>query len=356
MSQLKSCTVCTSSFVVRFSYQVQRTLDKIYYFCSQDCHERHLCSEKLNTCSECSKEFEFLYAYQQMNIDGVNHHFCSERCRKVSLTTMHQRQNRMKRIAVLNQKGGTGKTTTSVNVAAALADLGKRVLLIDLDAQSNVSVSLGLTSPRTISDILMGECHPADCVINVSENFDAIISSPSLSTVETYLIQLKESRNEVLKRQMKPVTNYDVVILDCSPNLSVLAQNTLTYVDQLLIPVSCDYLSLVGVRNIMRTLKTFNEVLLSHVDVLGVVPTFYGLSEQCTFETMRSLQAFFQDKVLHPVRVDPALRQAPMHKQTIFEYDSLSKGAEDYRRLARQIFSRLTAEHTVSVDGNARIK
>ena len=122
--------------------------------------------------------------------------------------------------------------------------------------------------------------------------------------------------------------------------------NTLTYADHILIPVSCDYLSLVGVRNIMRTLRKINEVLLSQVDVIGVVPTFYGLSEQCTIETMRSLKAFFKDKVLHPVRVDPSLRQAPMHKQTIFEYAPDSDGAHDYYNLAQQLVASLDASDT----------
>jgi chromosome partitioning protein len=341
MSKLKSCTVCKTRFVVRFSYQVQRTLNEIYYFCSQKCHETHLCAEERHTCSICDKNFDLLYAYQQMNIDGITHHFCSEICRKKSINSMKKRQNKMTRIAVLNQKGGTGKTTTSVNVAAALAELGKKVLIIDLDSQSNVAVSLGLKTNRTISDVLLNEAHPSECIINVSNNLDALISSTSLSTVETYLVQLKEARNEVLKKQLKPISNYDFVILDCSPSLSVLNQNTLTYADHVLIPVSCDYLSLVGVRNIMRTLKNVNEVLLSPIDVLGVVPTFYGLSEQCTQDTMRSLRAFFKDKVLHPVRVDPALRQAPMHKKTIFEYAPNTMGAIDYKQLAQQLIVRI---------------
>jgi chromosome partitioning protein len=259
-----------------------------------------------------------------MNLDGITHHFCSEGCRRATLEAQTQRQVKMKRIAVLNQKGGTGKTTTSVNVSAALAHLGQRVLLIDVDAQSNVGVSLGLSSPRTISDILLGDAHPADCIINVAENFDAIISNSSLSAVETDLA-------------WAPISNYDVVILDCSPSLSLLNQNTLTYADHILIPFSCDYLSLVGVRNIMKTVSKINEVLLSQINVIGVVPTFYGLSQQCTIETMSSLQTFFRDKVLHPVRVDPALRQAPMHQQTIFEYAPDSTGAQDYQIIAQQM-------------------
>ena len=341
MSQGKTCTVCSKSFTIRFSYQVQRTTDEIVYFCSQNCQERHLRADSQTQCSECEKSFELLYAYQQMNLDGVTRFFCSEACRRDALETQTRRQSQMRRVAVLNQKGGTGKTTTSVNVSAALAQLGKRVLLVDLDAQSNVGVSLGLSSPRTISDVLLNDAHPADCIINVSENFDAIISSTSLSSVETDLVWTQEGRNQVLSQRMAPISNYDVVILDCSPSLSVLNQNTLTYADHILIPVSCDYLSLVGVRNIMRTLRKINEVLLSQIDVIGVVPTFYGLSQQCTEETMRSLLAFFKDKVLHPVRVDPALRQAPMHKQTIFEYAPSSVGAHDYEQLARQLLERL---------------
>jgi chromosome partitioning protein len=333
----KSCSVCERTFMVRFSYQVQRTSEAMFYFCSQNCQEKHLRADSQSVCSHCDASFEMLYAYQQMNLDGVTHHFCSESCRRDMLEEQSRHQKKIKKIAVLNQKGGTGKTTTSVNISAALAQLGQRVLLVDFDAQSNVGVSLGLSSPRTISDVLLNDAHPADCIINVSENFDAIISSTSLSSVEADLVRVREGRNRVLSHRMTPVTNYDVVILDCSPSLSVLNQNTLTYADYILIPVSCDYLSLVGVRNIMRTLKRVNEVLLSQVDVIGVVPTFYGLSQQCTDETMKSLLAFFKDKVLHPVRVDPALRQAPMHKQTIFEYAPESTGASDYFNLAKQL-------------------
>lgn len=341
MNHMKTCSVCANSFTIRFSYQVQRTTDEIIYFCSQSCQERHLRAELLNTCTHCDTPFELLYAYQQMNLDGVTHYFCSEACRRDTLAAQTKRQRSMKRIAVLNQKGGTGKTTTSVNVSAAFAHLGQRVLLIDVDAQSNVGVSLGLTSPRTISDILLGNAHPTDCIVNVSENFDAIVSNSSLSSVETDLAWTQEGRNLILTEQMAPISNYDVVILDCSPSLSLLNQNTLTYADHILIPFSCDYLSLVGVRNIMKTVSKINEVLLSQVNVLGVVPTFYGLSEQCTIETMASLQAFFRDKVLQPIRVDPALRQAPMHQQTIFEYAPKSDGAHDYKALVQQLMALL---------------
>lgn len=340
MGQFQSCSVCSKSFTVRFSFQVQRTMDQVFYFCSQSCHERQLNAEDLLECNVCSKQFEFVYAYQKLNLDGSDYHFCSEPCRQNALRQLQKRQRRMRKIAVLNQKGGTGKTTTSVNLSAGLATLGYKVLLIDLDAQSNVGVSLGVTSKYTMSDILSDESHPSECIVSVGPNLDVIVSSASLSAVEAELVQLERARNEVLSQRMKSISQYDFVILDCSPSLSVLNQNTLTYADHILIPVSCDYLSLVGVRNIMRTIKDVNEVLLSHVDILGLVPTFYGLSEQCTLETMKSLKAFFKDKVLTPIRVDPALRQAPMHKKTIFEYAPSSHGAEDYKRLAHQLAHR----------------
>jgi len=336
----KECTVCKAQFRVRFAYQVQRTLSETSFFCSHECQKRHLMAESRPACSVCGTLFEPLYAFQQRTHDGVTTYFCKEECRRTALAQEDARRRSVKKIAVLNQKGGTGKTTTSISLAAGLADLGRRVLLVDLDAQSNVAVSLGLTAPRSISDVLLGEAHALDCVVQVSPNLDAIISGASLSTVETKLVQLEVARHEVLSARLAAVKQYDFVILDCSPSLSVLNQNSLTYADYVLIPVSCDYLSLVGVRNIMRTLKSVNEVLLSPVEILGVVPTFYGLSEQCTRETMKSLKGFFGDKVLHEIRVDPTLRQAPMHRKTIFEHAPNSMGAQDYRALAAQVAAR----------------
>lgn len=340
----KECTVCKTPFRVRFAYQVQRTLSDTSYFCSHECQKRHLMVESRHACGVCGTLFEPLYAFQQRTHEGVTDYFCKEECRKAALAKEEASRRSVTKIAVLNQKGGTGKTTTSISLAAGLADLGHRVLLVDLDAQSNIAVSLGLTAPRSISDVLLGEAHPLDCVVQVAPNLDAIISGASLSTVETKLVQLEVARHEALSLRLASVKQYDFVILDCSPSLSVLNQNSLTYADFVLIPVSCDYLSLVGVRNIMRTLKSVNEVLLSPVEILGVVPTFHGLSEQCTRETMRSLNGFFGERVLHAIRVDPALRQAPMHRKTIFEHAPESTGAQDYRALAAQVATRAKSQ------------
>lgn len=332
-----ACSVCDKDFRVRFSFQRKRTQEGTFYFCSHECLERHLRTDREQRCEVCETPFEVLYTYQQIDHEGEAHYVCKEACRDAYFEARRAQETRMKRIAVLNQKGGTGKTTTSISLAAGLADLGFKVLLVDLDSQSNVGVSLGLSARRNISDLLLGEVHAMDCVKRFSDNLDLILSSASLSAVETELVQVEAARHEILSERLKPLTRYDFVILDCSPSLSVLNQNSLTYADHVLIPVSCDYLSLVGVKNIIRTIKSVNEVLLSPVDILGVVPTFYGLSKQCTIDTIRSLRGFFKDRVLQPIRVDPSLRQAPMRKQTIFEYKPDSPGAQDYRQLARQV-------------------
>jgi chromosome partitioning protein len=337
MSQLKECSICQTPFKVRFSYQVQRTTDQTFFFCNQACHEKFLYSDDLKTCSVCSEKFEMLYAYQQININGVLRHYCSHACRNQDSKKEEIAPPLMRKIAVLNQKGGTGKTTTSVNVAAGLAEAGKKVLIIDLDSQSNVAVSLGLSAPRTINDVLNGSMPPQECIIQVSNRLDALISSAALSTMETELTQVKLNRHQILENTLKSLKGYDFIILDCSPSLSVLNINTLSYADQILIPVSCDYLSLVGVRNILKTITKINEILLHPIDILGVVPTFYGLSEKCTIDTMTRLTAHFKDKVLNPIRFDSNLRQAPMHKQSIFEFAPESIGAQDYRKLVQQI-------------------
>ncbi|MBU0554135.1 AAA family ATPase [Myxococcota bacterium] len=336
MATAHTCSICGAQFELRFAYQINRTPEGNLYFCSQPCHEKHLFSAQQKTCSVCGAQFELQFAYQQSQIDGLAHYFCSQTCRTTGLAGVQRRSREIRRIAVLNQKGGTGKTTTSVNLAAGLATKGYRVLLIDLDAQGNVAVSLGLRSDRTVYSILVEGMHPTDAIINVNQNLDALISNTSLAQAETRLVNTRD-RYKVLSERMKSVTNYDFVIMDCGPSLSILNQNALTYADNLLIPVSCDYLSLVGVKQILRTLKKVNELLLQPVSILGVVPTFYNKQTRISIEAVQTLEAYFNDRVLPPIRSNTRLKEAPSHKQTIFEYAPKSKGSEDYMRLVERV-------------------
>ncbi len=336
MSNVHECTVCGGAFELRFAYQIQRTPEGTHYFCSQACHEKHLFAAQQKSCSVCNERFDLQYAFQQSVVDGEIRYFCSAACRQRQLEEVQVRQRQIRRIAVLNQKGGTGKTTTSVNLAAGLADSGHKTLLMDLDAQGNVAVSLGLSSKYTLYHVICEDVQPSDCIINVTKNLDALISNTSLAQAEVKLVNMPD-RDKVLRRRMEPVTSYDYVIMDCAPSLSVLNQNALTFADHVIIPVSCDYLSLVGVKQILRTLKKVNELLLHPVNILGVVPTFYDMRTRISVEAVKTLEAYFKDRVLPPIRVNTRLKEAPSHKKTIFEYAGDSHGAEDYRNLVKRV-------------------
>ena len=337
------CSVCSSTFELRFAYQRQRAEDKTLYFCSQRCHEEYLVSAAKKTCTVCQTRFEMQYAYQQVQVEGETRFVCSTPCRSklVGQPTAPVRQTR--RIAVLNQKGGTGKTTTSVNLAAGLAEAGNKVLIVDLDAQGNVAVSLGLNTPRSIYHVLVEGARPDDCIVNVSKNFDALTSNTSLAQAEVKLVNTPRNRFKVLASRMESLSHYDYIIMDCGPSLSVLNQNALTYADNILIPVSCDYLSLVGVKQILRTLKKVNELLLHPVSILGVVPTFYDSRTRIAAEAVNTLKSYFKDRVMPPIRVNTRLKEAPSHKKTIFEYAPKSRGAIDYRALVARVVEQCDA-------------
>ncbi|MDF2692833.1 MAG: Chromosome (plasmid) partitioning protein ParA, partial [Labilithrix sp.] len=180
-----------------------------------------------------------------------------------------------RRLAIFNHKGGTGKTTTSVSIAAGLALKGYRVLLVDTDSQGNVGVSLGVKAEKTLYHCLVMGLKPQDVAVKVRENLDVLPSNETLAAAELYLAG-RQNRDRILRdRLVAASAHYDVVLLDCSPSLSLLNQNALVFADGILVPVACDFLSLVGVRQVIKTVKNVNSLLHHPVQIHGVLPTFY---------------------------------------------------------------------------------
>jgi len=233
-------------------------------------------------------------------------------------------------LAVFNHKGGTGKTTTAVSVAAGLAARGKRVLLVDTDAQGNVSVSLGATCERSLYHVLVMGLRVADAVRTVRPNLDLLPSNETLAAAELYLAG-RQNRDRVLcERLATAAGSYDYVILDCSPSLSLMNQNALVFADSVLVPVACDYLSLVGVRQVIKTVKNVNSLLHHPVQIWGVLPTFYDARAKICREAVSTLKSHFGDRCLSPVRAAIKVKEAPAQGQTIFEYAAGTTAAEDY--------------------------
>ena len=287
-------------------------------------------------CSACGTHFEVRYAFQRIALRSDTLHVCSETCRTRMLDGGRTTNGAGKgpiRIAILNQKGGTGKTTTAVNLAAGLADEGFRVLLVDVDAQGHVGVSLGVRGERSLYHIVVEGADPSTCVVPINENLHIVTSNETLASAEIFLARMDEGRDRILRARMASVTQYDYVLLDCGPSLSLLNMNALTFADELLVPVSCDFLSLVGVRQILKTVRHVNELLLHPIRILGVLPTFYDQRNRISDESVKSMQSHFRDRVLPPIRVNTRLKEAPSHRQTIFDYAPYSRGAADYRRL-----------------------
>ncbi len=241
---------------------------------------------------------------------------------------------------ILNYKGGTGKTTTVINLAAGLALSGSRVLGIDMDAQGSLATSLGLNYTHTITDLLLGRVTARQCIIPARDNLDIIPSDSSLLQAEGKLWRMNDNgaARQVLANKMRGVDDdYDYIFLDYSPSASLLSENGLIYVQKLIVPVSTNYMALVGTRQVIQTLKTIGQIPEHGVELSMIVPTFYYSRLRKDREVMETLQRYFGGKVVDPIRANVKLSEAPGHQMSIYEYAPRSSGAVDYAHLVERI-------------------
>ncbi|NMC64026.1 MAG: ParA family protein [SAR324 cluster bacterium] len=254
-------------------------------------------------------------------------------------------------IGVVNQKGGVGKTTTSVNLGAAFSELGKKVLLIDMDAQANLSTHLGLTKKEdaendenltqfTMYDVLKGTKKIEEIIINRSNNLDVAPSSLFLSAADLELGGVV-GRELILRRALKDIKeNYDVILIDCPPALGLLSLNVLAAIDKVIIPVQSEYLALHGVRQLLDTIDQVRNIYNPSLIVGGVLICLHDNRKRLARAVSDTVRSYFGDLVFKTViRTNVALAEAPAGGQTIYEYARKSTGAEDYSELAREILN-----------------
>lgn len=244
----------------------------------------------------------------------------------------------MRKIAIITSKGGTGKTTTAVNLGHGLALAGKSVLLIDCDSQRNVALTFGVRGERTLCDLLRrGEVD----IIQARRNLYVIDSGGrELPDVEMALAQ-KKNRESRLVRALDNLNGCDVVICDCSPTVNLININAISYADEVIIPVSMDFLAQEGARQTLDVIGEINEYSSRKTRVLGILPTFFDSRTRLSRDMLESLRSRFSDMVLSTViRTTNALREAPSFNRTIFEYSPLSRGAFDYYHLTEEFLAR----------------
>jgi len=342
----ESCSVCGGRFDVQFRYQMEERDGGFAFYCSQDCHGQAVRGETTGgaTCSACNKRFRVELVSQVVRVRGELRHACSDECRaqvlaeasgaRLGAATAPEKQGAgPRRLAVFNHKGGTGKTTTSVSLAAGMAACGLRVLLVDTDSQGNVSVSLGVKADKTLYHVLVMGTRPEAAVVRVRPNLDLIASNETLAAAELYLAG-RQNRDRVLCDRLAPAfAGYDVVVLDCSPSLSLMNQNALVAVDGIIVPVACDFLSLVGVRQVVKTVKNVNALLHHPVQIEGVLPTFYDARARICRDAVDALKDHFGDRVLPPIRSAIRLKEATAQGKTIFEFAPDSHPARDYQQV-----------------------
>jgi chromosome partitioning protein len=243
----------------------------------------------------------------------------------------------MRTIALVGFKGGIGKTTTCVNLGAALALQGRRVLLIDTDTQANLSIALGMDDfERSLADALIHGVEAEACIVPARENLDLLPSDLNLFKAQQRLV-LEMARDEMFKGLFTGLTGYDYQLLDCAPSMSLLTINAIAYVEEVFIPVSMEMLALAGARHFMRYLRDISRLLGGGAAIRLIIPTFYDARRRVSKVVLRTLVEDFGSRVTHPIRIDTKLSEAPGVGRTIFEYAPRGRGAADYVRLAELV-------------------
>lgn len=249
-------------------------------------------------------------------------------------------------LAIANQKGGVGKTTTAINLGAAVAEAGKRVLLIDLDPQANATSGLGFDQGEitgTIYEAMIGQSDLASVVRPTNwERFDLAPSNIDLAGAEIDMVGLM-AREQRLSRVLVPLRgNYDVVLVDCSPSLGLLTVNALTAADGIIIPIQCEYLALNALSQLTNTMSLIRDNLNPDLRVAGIVMTMYDARTNLAQQVVEEVRKHFASEIFETIIPRSVrLSEAPSYGRPILAYDSASRGAAAYRQLGQELIQRL---------------
>lgn len=248
----------------------------------------------------------------------------------------------VKIIAIANQKGGVGKTTTAINLSASIAELGKRVLVIDMDPQGNTTTGLGVDKNEvkyTVYDLLLGECTARQCMVKTDvKNLMLMSSNVNLAAAEIELLDVKE-KEYILKNEVDYVKDdFDYILIDCPPSLSMLTVNAMTTAQSVLVPIQCEFYALEGLGQLMFTIQLVKERLNDELHMDGVVFTMFDSRTNLSNQVVENVRQNLQQKVYNTVIPrNVRLAEAPSYGMPITMFDPKSQGANAYRSLAKEI-------------------
>ena len=248
-------------------------------------------------------------------------------------------------IAIANQKGGVGKTTTSINLAASLAVLEKKVLLIDADPQANATSGIGIDVESVeigTYQLLEHSSSAKDAILKTeTPNLDIIPSHIDLVAIEIELVD-KEAREYMLKKALVEIKDdYDYILIDCAPSLGLLTLNALTAADAVIIPIQCEYFALEGLGKLLNTIKSVQKIHNPELDIEGLLLTMYDTKLRLSNQIVEEVQKHFNDMVFQTIiQRNVKLSEAPSYGESIINYDAASKGASNYLSLAKEIINK----------------